>query len=225
MKKVLNILILIALMAAGNVGAAGAVAKFTLSPTTGSTPVGSTFKVTVGVDSDSVPIISADVVIDFNATKLEAVSVEPISNPGFVYDSNNFVPLIHNDTGKIEITLPPSDPSALAGVAAKGDLFTITFKGKTTGTAAVNFNCLADSVKESNIISSEAVDIVSCAANQSGSYEITAGSGETTTTTSSTPTPTPSSELPRTGGAENTVILSVLGLAVLTMGKYIIGLK
>lgn len=226
MKKTGLILLLLGILGATGVRGVLGAPHFTLNPTTGSYPVGSTFRVTVGLDSEAIPIISADVVIDFNATKLEAVSVEPAVNPGFGFDANNFVPIIRNDTGKIEITLPPSDPSALAGVPAKGDLLVITFKGKTTGTAAVSYNCLADSVKESNIISNEAVDVVTCSANQSGSYEITGGSTNpepTSVVTNSTPTPT--TELPRTGAAENTILLSVVGLAVLGMGKYIVGLK
>jgi LPXTG-motif cell wall-anchored protein len=106
---------------------------------------------------------------------------------------------------------------------AKGDLVVITFKGKAVGSGAVNFNCTANSVRETNIINDSALDVVDCAQNQSGLYTITAASnGDSTPASTSTPTPTPKTtgtvtktELPKTGAVETTILVMFLGITSL----------
>jgi hypothetical protein len=128
--------------------------------------VNQTTTVIVGADSKGIPIISLDVVINF-PTDLEVVSAKPVRGPedGFKYDFNNFVPLIHNDMGKLEVTLPPDDPAVLKGTKAQGPLFAIVFKTKKESSGQIKIECQPDSVKESNILSSDAVDIISCKDN------------------------------------------------------------
>lgn len=186
--------------------------RFTLSPSSGNYTNGGTFSVTIGVDSDTEKAIAMDVVANFDASKLEVTSITKAANPvfQFAYDSNTAI--IKNDTGRFEVTLSPISSSVYDGAVMKGDLLVINFRAKATGTASLTFNCQAGSVTETNIINDKSSDVVSCSANQSGSYTIGAADSGSLTTSTSTPTPTAASQLPRTGVVENTVILVVLGV-------------
>lgn len=199
--------------------AAGAAAKLTLTPSSSSQTVGATFRVTIGVDSGTDKIIGIDLVGNFDATKLEVVSIDKADVLGFVYDTAAFVAKKDNTAGTFEMTLTPASDSALTGVTAKGDLVVVTFKGKATGSGAVNFNCAANSVRETNVINDAALDVVDCGLNQSGLYTITAASGGTDSTPTNTPTPTPTStgtgtgtELPKTGAVETTILVVLAGV-------------
>ncbi len=193
--------------------------RFTLSPTSGNYTVGNNFSVTLGVSSDSEKVVAMDVVAGFDASKLEVVSIDKASNPAFqfAYDSNTAI--IHNSSGKFEITLAPNSTSVYDGQVANGALLVVNFRAKAAGTASFTITCQSGSVTESNIINQASSDVVDCASNQSGSYTISASSSNTTSDPSSTPTPTvratstSTSELPRTGGAGSTVLLMLVGMA------------
>jgi len=128
--------------------------------------VNQTTTVIVGADSKGIPIISLDVIINF-PTDLEVVSAKPLkaTEGSFRYDVDNFVPLIRNDEGKFYVTLPPDDPAFLEGVKVQDPLFAIVFKTKKAGLGQITIDCQQDSVKESNILSSDAVDVISCKYN------------------------------------------------------------
>jgi LPXTG-motif cell wall-anchored protein len=188
-----------------------------LTPTSESKTVGSTFKVTVGVDSGADKVIGIDLVGTFDATKLEIESIEKAATLGFAYDVTALSPKKDNTAGTFAMTLTPSSDSALTGVVAKGDLVVITFKGKAVGSGAVNFTCTANSVRETNVINDVASDVVDCATNQSGLYTITAASDGGSPAATNRPTPLPTgakgrTELPKTGAVETTVLLMLAGI-------------
>lgn len=191
----------------------------TLSPTTQTVANGSQFDVIMGIDSEAEKVIGVDIVSTFDASKLEIVSVVkgnvPDNGYNFAYTSAS--PIIKNDTGRLEITLPSSNSSTYEGVVAKHELLKVTFKAKATGTATVNYSCTAGSVTDSNIINQSGTDVIDCASNSSGSYTITDGGS-----TSSTPTPTSkaattTTTLPDTGATETTIGLLVFGLSTVAM--------
>ncbi|MBP9817552.1 hypothetical protein KBC75_02215 [Candidatus Shapirobacteria bacterium] len=209
---------------------------FSLTPATTSVANGSQFDVVLGVDSGTEKVIGIDVAATFDSSKLEVVSIQKATIPdggyNFTYTSSS--PIIKNDVGKFEITLPSANSSVYEGVVANHDLLKITFRAKNTGVATVNLTCTPGSVTESNIINQSGADVVDCTSNQSGSYTITASSTtDTTVTTAPTPTTTSNSsttttttttstsgstELPRTGSVETTVIVMVVGLMSVIAG-------
>jgi LPXTG-motif cell wall-anchored protein len=215
-EKVLSLILVMGLMA---ISVRGVMAgpHMTLTPTSGTFTNGSTFTVTVGVNSGTEKVIAMDVVMSFDATKLEIASVTKASDAVFDFSFDANTPIIRNETGKMEITLAPKNMSVYSGEVAVGSLLTINFKAKAVGTASVNFTCQAGQVNETNIINQSSVDVVDCGVNQSGSYVIQAGSGGDTPTATPTPTtgagaPTATGVLPQTGTMDSMVGLTVFGL-------------
>lgn len=200
---------------------------FTLTPSSANETVGQNFVVTMGIDSDTEKVIGVDIKATFDASKLEIVSIDkgtvPSDGYNFTYTASQ--PIIHNDTGAFEVTLPSADSSVYTGAVAKHELLKITFKPKTTGVATLNYVCSANSVTETNIIGQAGSDVVDCASNQSGSYTISAGvGGDTTTASTVTATPTvagSSSSLPKTGVVENTILMVVVGLGSMIAAAFL----
>lgn len=216
MRKVSSILILFLLffVVCGKANFALAAPHFTLTPTSGSYGVGSNFSVILGVDSNTENMASADIVGTFDAARLEIVSIDKVTSPAFAFDYNSSTtPIIHNDTGKFEITLNPSSSSTFDYKPASGPLLTINFRAKAVGSANLGLTCQAGSVTDTNIINSLAVDVVDCPSNQSGSYTIspaTGGESGVTTTITTTPKLT-STQLPKTGSVASTFGLIIFG--------------
>jgi hypothetical protein len=202
--------------------------RLTLSPTTQTVSNGSQFDVIIGVDSGTEKVIGIDIVSTFDASKLEIVSVSkgnvPDGGYSFTYTSSS--PIIKNDTGRLEVTLPSANSSVYEGVVANHELLKVTFKAKAVGTAAVNYVCTAGSVTDSNIINQAGSDVVDCGSNSSGSYTITESSSSSPTSTPTlTPTPTtvgatPTTTLPDAGIVETTVGLLVFGLSTVAMALW-----
>ena len=189
---------------------------FTLSPTTKSVATGSQFDVVMGIDSGTEKVIGVDIVSTFDASKLEIVSVAkgnvPDTGYNFTYTASS--PIIKNDVGRLEITLPSANSSVYEGVVAKHELLKVTFRAKAAGTAVVNYSCAAGSVTDSNIINQTGTDVVDCASNDSGSYTIADGSSTpAASTTTTAPVPTTAATLPSTGGVAETAGLMIFGLS------------
>lgn len=227
-----------------------AAAIYTLSPATGNYLVGDTFEVIVGINSGTEKVVGADIVASFDASRLEIQSIKKgtIPDDGYQFYYTETSPIIDNNSGKLEITLPSSNPSVYTGVVANHELLKITFKTKATGTATFNYVCQANSILETNIINELGNDVVVCSANQSGSYTISAPAGATPTPTvvagaTATPTPTPTSttgasltatptskpstttptatSLPETGGIANTMALLIFGVSSMAVALYL----
>lgn len=214
MKKIFClILLLLNLIVVRPAYAAGPMLKFT--PSSGTYTNGSTFQVTLGVDSGTEKSQGVDAWVTFDSNLLEVVSIETAPTPAFSFALGKN---IYNDTGKFDISCSSTDMGTYEAKTLLGDLVVVTFRAKTTGTANVNFSCTAGSTIDSNIFNMSASDVINCALNQNGVYTIQAGGG-TTADPTATPTPTTSGgdtsndeELPQTGVVETTVALLVFGL-------------
>lgn len=211
MKKILgSILIVLVLLTAKPALAAGPMLKFV--PSTGTYTNGNTFKVNIGVDSGTEKVQGVDVVATFDASKVEVVSIEALDNETFqfVMDKN-----IYNDTGKFTLWFTAMSQGSYDATVITGDLATVTFRPKTTGTINVNYACTAGSTIDSNINNMSAVDVINCASNINGVYTITAGSDNTADPTA-TPVPSTDEEdettLPQTGGVGTTIGLLIFGI-------------
>jgi len=227
MRKFWLILVLVFLFevgtAASNAVVAGPMLK--LTPSSGSHNNGSTFEVTVGVDSGTAKSMAVDAFLTFDASKLEVVSIENPASPAFVFTMGKN---IYNSDGKIDMSFNPSGDSTLSeSTVIKGDLAVIKFKAKNIGTARVDFTCQAGSTIDTNIFDNQGIDVIDCASNQDGSYAIIAGGGnpEPTSppgeTSNPQPTVTPSaggSELPRAGGVGTTIGLLIFGIVGVLAG-------
>ena len=202
--------------------------RFTLTPSTGSYTVGSNVSVVLGAESDTEKVLAMDVVGTFDATKLELLSVEKIlrADPTFNFTFDAGTAKINNDVGTFEMTLAPASSSLYDSIVVSQPLLTFTFRAKAVGTAVVNLTCTQGNTRDTNIANQDGADVVSCAANQSGSYTITESTGESTasptSTSTSVPAATTGSELPRTGGLGPTMGLLVFGsvsiLSILLLG-------
>lgn len=237
MKKVaVNIFafVLIAMLITVNARAVVAAPRLTLTPISGDYANGSTFTVSVGVNSDGEKSSAVDVWSTFDKAKLEVVSIVKSANPPFPFE---MTPKFDNVAGTFQFSCVSTNMSAFDDVVINGELAVVTFKAKAVGTAALNFTCTPGSTVDSNIFNSDINDVISCSANSVGSYNITAGASGTTPTLTPTPTPTltttpastdsitsapttdlgtTSTTLPQTGAVSSTIgliIFGVIGLA------------
>jgi len=213
MKKIVKPILTILLVLGVPAKAAMAAPRLTLSPVSGSYNKGTEFTVKIGAQSEGKKISGVDVVLNYDATKLDVIG-NPTLESGV-----NFIIYPKVESGKITVTLVKDKATdGLESTAVAGDLFTIKFKGKETGTAKATFSCTPSSLTDSNLLTTETgtvVDVISCADNQAGSYEITVSgnsSSPTNTPTQSTPAETTSTpELPKTGNPAATIGFFLLG--------------
>ena len=211
MNKIRPIIFAVLLLLATSARAAEAGPMLKLSPASGSFETGSTFKVTVAVDSGTAKSMAVDTFLTFDAAKLEVVSIDAAATPAFV---NSMGKNIYNAEGKFDMSFNPSGDAALAdSTVIKGDLAVVTFKAKSAGTALVNFTCTAGSTIDTNIFDTTGNDVVDCASNVNGSYTLTGStvSGPTSTPVVNNVTAAPG-ELPKTGGFETTLGLMIFGI-------------
>ncbi|MFA5026159.1 MAG: cohesin domain-containing protein [Candidatus Shapirobacteria bacterium] len=216
MKKIFCLsLILFSFLSVNPAMAAGPLLRFT--PGSGTYSNGDTFKVNVGVDSGTEKSQGVDVWATFDSAKLEIVSIDPLDNASFKFAMGKN---IYNDTGKFDLSFISTVMGTYDATAITGDIATITFKTKSTGTANVNFTCQTGSTVDSNIFNMSANDVLDCSQNENGTYTINAGGG---TTADPTATPVPSNdntgdtttgdeELPQTGSVGTTVGLLIFGI-------------
>ena len=191
---------------------------YTLDAATGEYTNGSSFSVIVGVTGiGESGMVTGDVDLNFDKTKLEITSVEKLSNTVFPYSSTvNFQ--TDNVNGTMIVSLFSDDTSILLGGGKPNisrPLFKINFKAKAEGTAAVTFDCTTGKTDDTNIfLAPSATEGIVCSENTAGSYTIKAASSSTTTTSTTTPTPTTAvtaTELPQTGSVGTTILLTLLG--------------
>jgi len=220
MKKIFSIIFVVAVFLTSRpVFATGPMLKF--SPSTGTYKNGETFKINIGVDSGTEKAQGVDVWVTFDASKVEVDSIDPLVNDTFQFSMEKF---IHNDTGKFEVWFTAATSGSYEGTVVTGDLATVTFRPKATGTVNVNFTCNEGSLIDSNIIRAETGDIINCASNINGVYTITDGGTANPdptavpTASPNNPTAAPTStnnELPKTGTVETTIGLIIFGVVSL----------
>ncbi|MFA4826768.1 MAG: cohesin domain-containing protein [Candidatus Shapirobacteria bacterium] len=225
--KLLVLVLVGMMMVAGNVKAAWAGPKLTLTPTTKEVSINDTFSVVVGVASGTEKVLGIDLWMVFDASKLEITSVDAVSSPAFPFtmgDKN-----IDNVKGTLMLPLMPQSSSGLAAEVANGGLVTVNFKAKANGTASFSFTCESGSMSDTNILKPDVTDVVDCTANDSGLYTIKVASsggddGGSTAAATATPVPTSSTTLPQTGAVENTIILLVGAVLAMILGVTVIKL-
>lgn len=241
MKKVLTVFSLVAFLSMGVTPAlAGPALKF--SPSSGSYSNGSTFKVTITVDSETQKSAAVDAYGTFDSSKLEVVSIDAAAVPAFPFSMGKD---IFNTDGRFQIYFSPTSDTVISEAPAiKGDLAVVTFRAKSVGTAEVKFTCASGSTLDSNIFNIEGVDVIDCASNVNGLYTISSSGGTTventpvptatavptsttssstttSTTTSSSSTTTTGTELPRTGAVETTIGILIFGIVGIMAGFFL----
>ena len=139
-KTAINIFafVLTALLVTINAGAVAAAPRLTLTPVSGSYTNGSTFTVSVGVNSDGEKSSAVDVWATFDKAKLEVVSIVKSTTPPFAFE---MTPRIDNTAGTFEFSCVSTNMSAFDDAVINGELAVVTFKTKAVGTAALNFTC------------------------------------------------------------------------------------
>lgn len=195
-------------------------ASLSFDPSSVSKNAGEAFDIKVDANAGSDQITSVDAYITYDANVLEVQSVT----------NGTFFPTVTKDTsqaGKVYIAGLVDDPAT--SKTGTGTLATITFKGKTSGSAILAFTCTQGSTSDSNITKNDlnATDIITCSSN--GSSAITIGSGSSSggsssggsssggSSTSGGTTPAPT-ELPKSGVFDNVVKYSVPGIILLLLG-------
>ncbi|MDD4410323.1 MAG: cohesin domain-containing protein [Candidatus Shapirobacteria bacterium] len=222
-KTISNLLLTGAFLLLSTKVVAAADPKLYFSPATGSYHVNDTFAVTMMIDSGAMVAGAADLVGTFDPALLEITSIETATDMAFNKSvsggscSNNST--AEWATGKFSAVCYSS--MTAGDQITTGNLMVITFKAKAVGTATVGYTCDGTS-GDSNITQTSPIkDIIVCSANGSGSYTITAATGDaatptpttgssTSTSTTVTPTTVPT-QLPQTGGVATTVGLIVFG--------------
>lgn len=229
MKKtawLLNTFLILFLLTASSVKAAVAGPHLLLSPSSGDYSVNGTFSVTVKVDSASEVIGAIDGIGTYDSSRLELVSAVEASP--MVFESINgggSCSVDSSTVGRFNFTCYSND--SLSDQSINGNLVTLNFKAKATGTAVVEFTCASGETKDSNIIkTSNASDVIVCGENVNGSYVIgnSSSGGDTTTaapTSSSSSSTTTSTELPKTGGVETTLGLVIFGAISLASAVFL----
>lgn len=235
MRKIcLLVVLLICLLVVLPVKAANG-ANFGLSPASGNYTNGTQFDVVITITTGTNKMYAADVWMTFDASKLEIINVTR------AYDSDSLpadkqslryfevvktAESINNTAGTMKISVQNLQSTSHDAIALTNQpMIRVTFKGKATGTASVNFTCSQGSVNDSNIIDAESYeDIITCSSNQSGLYTIDAGSGgstsDTTTTSTTTTTTTSSGQLPQTGVLEYTIGFGLLAIILLAFSGW-----
>ena len=164
--------VLVSLLWVGSARAALAGPHLTLSPTTASAAVGSSFVVTIGADTLGQKTMGFDIYTTFDATKLEVVTAKKVSDPS--YGFADISPTIDNAAGTLSMALVVGSGSPGDAMAVTGPLVAVTFMAKAAGTSAYNYTCTPNNFSDSNIFSPTSTDIIDCSANDSGSYTLTA---------------------------------------------------
>ena len=210
MKKIICLILVVFALSSASPAFAAPMLKF--NPSSGTYTNGSTFTVTVGVDSGTEKSSAVDIWGTFDSTKLELISIDMPTNPAYSFTLNKNI-----SDGKFDIYCPSNVTGTYEETPLNGDMAVLTFRAKAVGTAVANFTCQTGSDTDSNILTMQGVDLINCAANQNGSYTITEGGSGSTVNPTAVPTSgssasTQSNSLPQTGNAATTIGLLVFGL-------------
>lgn len=190
-------------------------ATFSLSPASGST-ISGTFDVTLSLaDLAGKQVSSVDVYLNYEPSKLEAVSV---SHSDGIFTSYS-LETIDSTNGQIAIG---ANASSFTPVTTAGTIATITFKALTaSGSTTLSFDYAAGSTTDSNIVEhGTSTELLTQPPT------VTYNFGTTTTPPSTTPPPTTpppagngeSKGAPDGGVTEPTVLISFLSMSMVGIG-------
>jgi len=191
--------------------------KFTLTPATSTVKAGETVNVTVGIATGDVKSTMYDVVLTFDATKVDLTTAVLDSFASSDYD---MAKTIDNATGKFTANIY-SKNTIFDQKTFNGNLLKLTFTGKVAGNSTIAFVCTSGSYNDSNILyvtnnGKDSVDKVNCSENDTATLTV---SGTSTGGSVATPTTKPT-KLPTTGTVEITFALVAFGIvSVLAAGS------
>lgn len=217
-KLVLGMLGLFTYLSLAVVPALAQTASLSLSPASGTFNRGCTFSLEVKVDSGGSQTDGTDAILFYDPTRFTATSIRN----GTIYQSYPQSNIYESD-GKIAIAGVASVSSPFKGV---GTLATIDFRvvdEASTGVSQIKFDFDPndkEKTSDSNIVDRATTsDILSKAT--SGSYTVgsgTCGSAAVTPASGGTDTTKNVSTLPQSGVLENTLVLAVVGSALILIG-------
>jgi hypothetical protein len=190
-----------------------------LSPTSGN--YSGDFNIEVRIDTGSQAVGGADVILEFPKNLLSVQRVIKGTVFSEVFSS------IKNNEGKLLISAYfPYTESEKSYTGTNGLIATISFKPLANGTASVNFVCNPNSTNESNIVEKiKSKDIIVCASNVNGSYNLTATTNnENLTSPTLIPTPTPTLNTSSPYSSSPTPTIPVTGSNIQTTGFLGIGI-
>lgn len=150
-------------------------ATLSVSPSSQSVTVGSTFTVSLNIDTQGSSIDGTDIrYLNYDPTILQ-VEDSNANVQGLQITTGTLMPLTlanlaDNNTGKIIFSQVTSGGNSYNG---SGTLATITFRAVRNGTADLSFNYVSGNTTDSNV-ASNGVDILTSVVN--GSYQVTSGS-------------------------------------------------
>jgi hypothetical protein len=210
---------------------------FSFVPATGTLNVGDQLTVKIAVQTETEKSQAMDVWATFDPAKFEIVT-DGIVKAADAPANYTFImtPHIDNAAGRFDIPFSSTVMSDLEASPVSGNLAQVTFRAKAAGTVALNFTCVQNDTRDTNIFrSGTSTDVVTCSANQNGSYTIgssvaptpTVASGPTPTSGPPLPTSTPiisnpgsspTPTLPQTGSVGATIGMIVFGLVMIVGG-------
>lgn len=136
-----------------------------LDPATKTVGVNEELTVSVKIDTAGEQTLGANASLNFDSEFFELQNVNPRPNLYQTQESNY-------QAGWIYIDGIQHPPVPLSG---SGDLGNFTLKAKKEGNSKVTFNCTAGNLSDSNILDTQANDIIDCSATAGGDYTIGEG--------------------------------------------------
>lgn len=213
MKKFLVAIFSLSLFTVISSKSAFAAATLSLSPATATKAVNDTFAVDIVMDTGGEAVTGATAILTFDASKLQ-VTDDNSSITGVQVTNGSIFPQlvlpenqVDNSAGTIRYDgAVTSQASAYTG---HGTIATIHFTAKATGVTQVTFTYVSGGTTNTSLVtvvnSSGPANILNSVNN--GTYTINATGGTTTT--------------PVTGALENTIMLLVGGLFLITTGAFL----
>lgn len=127
-----------------NTSSAAVGASLSLVPASSNVAVNQTFTVDINLDSGSFPVSGVDIYkLNFNPSILEVVQVAATN-----LIPNTLINTFDNASGKIQLSQTTAGGSTFNG---SGKIATITFKGKTVGSANVSFDFILGNTADTNV--------------------------------------------------------------------------
>lgn len=182
-----------------------------LNPSSQTVTLNSPFSVTIEIDTKGESTTATDVLLTFDPSYLEILSVDIVQPP--LYPTNTKV--LDNTGGKIRLTSTHED--AVNSYTGAGILATLKFNPKTAGNANVVFTCVTGKTNDTNMFKKgTSTDVAECSGLLNGIYVISQ------TGTGTIPTSVPRATLPTAGNIGPTGLILIGGAALLGIGVALI---
>lgn len=188
------------------------------SPQTATKKVGEELSIDLNIDTAGKATTGTDVIFTFDSDAIEVVSVTPMKaakeSGGFFTEGNYIL-----SAGRVYVV-------GFFGESFKtdtgtGKVATIKIKGKKVGSGQLVFACTTQT-NDTNILDSQAADIINCTGTQNGTYTFIADSGTSPTSTPVPGSPTATPTVPVSGVSMPTLfsfgfgaLMTVVGIALL----------